>query len=66
MVLGLQAAQAIEDDREDEHGYERLENRPRDPEESLLVSNLEVAPHKNDQQLAGGEELSQVEPEPAA
>src|SRR5207253_2247648 len=44
---------------------DRLEQRPRDPEDGLLVADEDVALREDEQQLAVAPELAEVEADPA-
>jgi hypothetical protein len=45
-TIGWYLCQAAEKQAEDQHGEERLQNRPGSSQRRLLVSNLQVAPDK--------------------
>ena len=56
---------SAEEEREDEGEDQRLQDRPADPEEALLVADLELALGEEIDQLAVRPELAQPEPAPA-
>ena len=49
-----------EDEREHDHRQERLQHRPRDPDQRLLVANLDVAPGEDHREIARTPELAEV------
>jgi hypothetical protein len=57
--------QEPEQQREDHHRHQRLNHRPRDPEQRLLVADLEIAKGEEADQLAVAPELGQVDRDPA-
>ena len=65
LALGGEVRELPEDEREHDHRQERLQDRPRDADERLLVANLYVAPHEAAEQLAVVPQLAQVEARPA-
>ena len=58
------SAEAVEEDRERQRADERLDPRPRDAEERLLVADLEVAQGEEVDQLAVRPELAQLQRRP--
>src|SRR5439155_19042259 len=63
-VVGGKVAQ-LGDDREDDHGAERLNDGPGDAKHGLLVANLDVAQGQDPQELAVLPQLLQVDRLPA-
>jgi hypothetical protein len=57
----VDAADLVDHDREDDHGQERLQDRPGRAEERLLVAHLDVAPREEEQELAEAPEVGQAE-----
>ena len=57
--------EATEDEGEHEHAYDRLDDRPADPEQRLLVAGLDVAESEEHDQLAVRPQLAQPQ-RPAA
>jgi len=59
--LFRESAKTSEDDREEQRGRDRLDDRPEAAQHRLLVANFDVAPDEEVQQLAVAPELRQVQ-----
>src|SRR5207302_7522309 len=61
VVLGLHVQPPVEDEGEDDRRDERDEDRPGRAERGLLVLDLDVAPDQEEEELAVGPELAEVQ-----
>ena len=52
-----------EQDVEDGQGEGRVEHRPQEPEDRVLVLDLDLLAHQEDEQLAGPPQLTQAQPD---
>ena len=52
IAVARQLGELSENDGEDDHRQERADDCPRDPDDSLLISNSDVAPREDGEQLA--------------
>ena len=59
-ALRRQVGELPEDEREDDHRQERLQHRPRDADQRLLVAHLDVAPREDQREVASAPELPEV------
>jgi len=50
--IGLDLRQPIEQERKDEHRKQGLTQNPKCPQNSLAISNLQISPDENVEQLA--------------
>ena len=61
----LDAERPVEDDGEDDHRQKRLQDRPRNAHDGLLVAHEDVAPGEEVEQLTVGPQLACIERRPA-
>ena len=59
MPIARQFGESAEQHREDHHGQDGADHRPRDPDDRLFVAHREVAPGEDREQLAVGPESRQ-------
>ena len=64
--IALDPQQPVEHQREDDHGQERLQDGPDDPEHGLFVADEDIAPGEEVEQLAVRPQFAQVKSSPTA
>src|SRR5262249_15614622 len=65
-TVGRNTGQPAEEQREDQHRKERLNDRPRGPEQCLFVAHLDITPCQEIDQLSIRPEVPEVERGPFA